>query len=200
METKTCRKCDTAYDITMFQLYGYMCKYCARKVSAKWRSENKLRHCNYSRAWYEAHKEYATARQKEYAKSHPDIRKKCMDNYRSTARGKVCHNISSLMRKSLKNKKGGLSWEALVGYNVYDLINHLESLFTNDMSWDNYGMYWQIDHIIPVTAFNFETPNDIDFKRCWAIDNLQPLPKHDNLSKQGKVSKPFQPSLLVVCN
>jgi hypothetical protein len=49
----------------------------------------------------------------------------------------------------------------------------------------------------PITAFNFNTPEDIDFKRCWALSNLQPLWARDNLSKQNKLIKPFQPSLLL---
>ena len=45
--------------------------------------------------------------------------------------------------------------------------------------------------------FTYETPEDIDFKRCWALKNLQPLEAKENLRKQAKLDKPFQPSLLV---
>lgn len=34
-----------------------------------------------------------------------------------------------------------------------------------------------------------------DFKRCWALRNLQLLPAKDNLRKNAKIGKPFQPSL-----
>jgi len=44
---------------------------------------------------------------------------------------------------------------------------------------------------------NIETAKDIDFKRAWDLKNLQPLWKHDNLSKGAKLDKPFQPSLLI---
>jgi hypothetical protein len=65
----------------------------------------------------------------------------------------------------------------------------------SEMSWDNYGSYWHIDHEIPVKAFNFKTPADIDFKRCWALKNLRPLSAFHNKSKGAKVDRPFQPSL-----
>jgi hypothetical protein len=64
------------------------------------------------------------------------------------------------------------------------------------MSWDNYGK-WHIDHKIPVTAFNFERVDDVDFKRCWSLKNLQPLWALDNIVKGNKVEAPFQPSLSI---
>jgi hypothetical protein len=71
---------------------------------------------------------------------------------------------------------------------------HLEKQFLPGMSWENMGE-WHIDHKIPIAAFNFEKPEDIDFKRCWALKNLQPLWKSENCIKGAKIDKPFQPSL-----
>lgn len=51
-----------------------------------------------------------------------------------------------------------------------------------------------IDHIIPITAFNFDTPDDIDFRKCWALKNLQLLPEKENREKRDKIEGPFQPS------
>ena len=47
------------------------------------------------------------------------------------------------------------------------------SLFLDGMSFDNYGE-WEIDHIIPITAW-------------LAIDNLQPLWKKDNAKKGDEI-------------
>lgn len=47
-----------------------------------------------------------------------------------------------------------------------------------------------------IAVHNFETTEDDDFKRCWALSNLQLLPAFDNLSKGSKIDKPFQPSLI----
>ena len=100
------------------------------------------------------------------------------------------------MRYSLKNRKGGKHWETLVDYTLTELIKNIESKWKHRMTWDNYGMHgWQIDHIIPINAFNFESVNDIDFRKCWALDNLQPLWRTDNIKKGKKLKKDFQPSL-----
>jgi len=56
---------------------------------------------------------------------------------------------------------------------------------------------YHIDHIIPQSAFNYETPKDLDFKKCWALTNLQILSSVENMKKSAKLDKPFQPSLLL---
>jgi len=65
------------------------------------------------------------------------------------------------------------------------------------MSWENYGK-WHIDHIIPISKFNFITSEHLDFKRCWALKNLQPLEAKQNMSKGKKLNNSFQPSLRLV--
>jgi len=50
------------------------------------------------------------------------------------------------------------------------------------MCWDNYGD-WHIDHIIPVSYFDENTPVSV----INALSNLQPLWKLDNLSKGKKL-------------
>jgi len=45
---------------------------------------------------------------------------------------------------------------------------------------------WQIDHIIPISAFNFNKPEDEEFKKCWALENLQPLWRLENQQKYNK--------------
>lgn len=70
----------------------------------------------------------------------------------------------------------------LLGYTLEELMKHLESKFTEGMSWDNYGL-WHVDHIIPMSKFTFTSTDDHEFKLCWCLDNMQPLWQFDNLSK-----------------
>ena len=77
--------------------------------------------------------------------------------------------------------------EELCGYTPKKLREHMESLFREGMSWDNYGRDgWQIDHIRPVSSFNYTTTECEDFKKCWELNNLQPLWAKDNMSKGNK--------------
>jgi hypothetical protein len=71
---------------------------------------------------------------------------------------------------------------ALLGYTIEELMKHLESLFTEGMNWENYGE-WHVDHKKPMAIFKFTSVNDLEFKECWSLSNLQPLWKSENLSK-----------------
>jgi hypothetical protein len=107
--------------------------------------------------------------------------------YRATPKGNIDHRMGNGIRKSLSVGKSGRKWEDLVGYSVDDLKLHLESLFTDGMTWEAFlNGEIHIDHIRPKSSFTYETPDDPEFKECWAIKNLQPLWAIDNLSKGDK--------------
>ena len=77
-------------------------------------------------------------------------------------------------------KKEGKTIDIL-GYSALDLKKHIEALFTDGMSWENYGE-WHIDHIKPVTKFDKnELPSVVN-----ALSNLQPLWANENRSKYNK--------------
>lgn len=107
---------------------------------------------------------------------------------RNNPRVRLDNNMGKSIRKALKNKKRGRYWQNLVDYSLKDLILHLEDRFTDKMNWGNYGSYWHIDHIIPKSWFNYSTSQDQGFKKCWGLDNLQPLEAHKNLAKNNYFS------------
>jgi hypothetical protein len=100
------------------------------------------------------------------------------------------------IHETLNGTKNGKSWQQLVGYTIGDLKKHIENNFTAGMSWDEFNKgNIHIDHIIPLSAFCYNSPQDRDFRKAWSLDNLQPLWKIDNIRKSNHVDKPFQPSL-----
>lgn len=152
------------------------------------------RKSNPSPGWYkkyrEKHKEKISKYRSEYNRNVRKIKRAADPKY------KVNNAVSSAMRNSLKNSKSGRSWESLVGYSAEKLIRHLGKKLQHGMTWENYGSYWHIDHIIPLSALNFEKPEDIDFKRAWALKNLRPLTKVENLSKGSRPLFPVQRSFV----
>jgi len=105
-------------------------------------------------------------------------------------------DISSSIRIMLKGNKQGRHWEDLVGYELNDLIKRLKKTIPKGYTWQDYlDSKLHIDHIIPVSVFNFTKPEHLDFKKCWALKNLQLLPAKENLEKHNKLDKPFQPCL-----
>jgi len=163
------------------------------------------------KAYVEAHKselkEYLEKYSKEWAKTSagkislkkamekwrakdPERVRKMHREYYHKRKLKVEYRIndafSSGIYLALRSKKNGRSWEKLVGFTLTDLMIHLESLFKNGMTWDNYGE-WNIDHIIPKSKFTFSSSDDDQFKQCWSLQNLQPLWASENFSKRDKI-------------
>lgn len=95
-------------------------------------------------------------------------------------KNKLTRSMSKGICQALKENKAERHWEELVNYTFQELKGHLESQFTPEMTWSNYGSYWEIDHIIPQNTFSFKTEKDKDFKICWSLMNLRPLEKIAN--------------------
>lgn len=113
---------------------------------------------------------------------------------RSSPEGRLSRNISELVRTALKGNKAG--WRSSVGWTIEELKAHLEKQFRLGMDWDNYGE-WHLDHIKPRSMFSFTSPHDPEFKECWALSNLQPLWKWENLSKNNTYPCPYHGQMLI---
>jgi hypothetical protein len=85
--------------------------------------------------------------------------------------------------RGIKRDKGLFS---RLDYSLESLIAHLESKFTDGMSWENYGK-WHVDHIKPCALFDMTKPED--FQQCWSLSNLQPLWALDNYKKGVKYAQ-----------
>lgn len=95
---------------------------------------------------------------------------------------RLSNNIRTGIYKSFRTGRGG-RWESRVGYKLDELREHLQSQFTEGMSWSNYGQ-WHIDHIKTIASLNFSSYDDEDFKKCWALSNLRPLWARDNWTRK----------------
>jgi hypothetical protein len=167
---------------------------------AKWKAQNPAKTREMLHQWRTNNPDRIKFLTKRWKLEHPDIWKvshsRAVAKIMATPNGKLHCRISRLVNHCLHGRKGYQKWETLVGYTTEQLKEHLEKQFTEGMTWDNYGE-WHVDHIIPRAAFNFEIPEDIDFKRCWSLKNLRPLWAIENISKGAKLKKPFQPALAI---
>ena len=57
--------------------------------------------------------------------------------------------------------------------------------FDEHMSFDNYGSYWDIDHVLPCSSFDLTDP--IDVETCFHWSNLAPLEHIANIKKGSKI-------------
>lgn len=72
----------------------------------------------------------------------------------------------------------------------------MERNFKPGMNWDRFMRgEIHIDHAVPLAKFNFSCPEDIEFKRCWALENLMPEWASVNESKNCRILVPTQIAL-----
>jgi len=163
------------------------CKECcenARKVYYK-------KHKAYYKEYRDSpqYKKYQQGYRMEHRGEHSEEQRSYFRNYWRRRRLNPMYNLDSNMGHSisicLKGKKAGRTWEKLVHYTKEDLMKHLENQFDDKMSWDNYGSYWWVDHIKPRSLFKYKVPEDEEFQKCWALENLQPLEKIANMKKSN---------------
>tara|TARA_Y100000310_G_scaffold288716_1_gene314627 strand:- start:452 stop:1825 length:1374 start_codon:yes stop_codon:yes gene_type:complete len=99
---------------------------------------------------------------------------------------KMKHHVSVLVYHAIVlrggKSKGGVTF-ANLPYTPAELKQHIEDQFDKHMSWDNYGDYWHVDHIIPQAALVYDSFVHPNFKKCWALSNLRPLTREENASK-----------------
>jgi len=115
----------------------------------------------------------------------------CQKRYKKRPTKKNIHRKiqKALMRRMYcaikqQHSKKYQDTKTLTGCSVEYLKQHLESQFTEGMSWDNYGKF-HIDHILPCASFDLSKPSEQ--KKCFHYTNLQPLWAADNLSKGAKL-------------
>lgn len=148
-------------------------QYAANKE--KCAEKNRLRYLKFKEIDKKTRNDY----QREYVKN----RKKADPLYR------VRYNLRNRLKKFFKStgRKKRTKSSELLGCTLEGLRTYLESKFDSNMSWENYGKYWHVDHIIPLTAAQTEA----EMNALFHYTNLQPLEAIANI-KKGGVRRPRQ--------
>jgi len=140
----------------------------------EYRENNQEKRYEYGKMWREVNSEKIKIDKIEYNKKNRGKINKRNNNNRKKYEKENPHVViwRSTLRsvlKRLNQTKNGKTHDILK-YTPQDLKTHLESLFTDGMSWENYGD-WHVDHIKSVSSFDEQTSPHI----VNALSNLQPL-------------------------
>lgn len=178
---KFCQKCGLEKSLSEFYKdgqYGY-CKNCS-KIYYK---ENKDRLTDYFNVYNksDAHKKAVRKYRVEHKEQELQSQR---TRYQNNLDMRINRSISGGIWSCIKQNKANQHWEDIVDFTFEQLKEHLESQFTPEMNWNNYGKYgWHIDHIIPKRSLPYTSPDDLNFKICWHLNNLRPLWYLENLSR-----------------
>lgn len=122
-------------------------------------------------------------------------------NYRRKYRKDPCkrikHNLSvrmAILVRGIANGRKFRKSTEMLGCTEGELKAHLERMFTKRMRWDNYGSYWHVDHIVPISYFNLL--DEQDMMRGCHYTNLRPLKAIENMIRGNRVGM-VQPSLAI---
>lgn len=210
-----CNKCKGAKDASDF--YGdksrksgisRWCKVCMKVQNTKWKSENTSRVSEYNIRYRKSNATTIRQVQKLYRQVNRDsiqesdmryridnrdkVRKWRRKYYYSVVRNSPEKRLLNYYRNSLRKhliRKLQKSSKDFIGCTTEDLRHYIESQWSENMSWDNYGKAWHIDHIIPCARFDLT--NEQEVTACFHYTNLQPLGASDNMSKQDKLPADF---------
>lgn len=164
------------------------------KYRKEWGEKNKEKYQQVKRKYYQDNKCKIADRQREYVEENRDkvreyhrnyMREYVKDRSDRDPQYKLIKLMRSRLYKALKRCQKSATTMELVGCSSFELKSHIESLFLDGMSWENYGE-WHVDHIKPCSSFDFMDPSQQ--YECFNYKNLQPLWANDNLRKSDKLA------------
>lgn len=158
------------------QYYRGECKDCNRKMQqSDQTSQEKYRNSEHGRAVKAAYK-----RTRKYREQQTEYE---VNRYHTDPMFAVKKNIRGRLQKCLKKKYWlkRSKFAEYIGCTQNELKVHLESKFTEGMSWNNYGK-WHIDHIQCMDSAKTEE----EMLKLCHYTNLQPLWALDNIKKSNK--------------
>lgn len=202
---KNCFKCQLTKSIKDFyyrkdrNIYRKECKSCHIEQKRLYYKENKDKVKASVKRYYQKNRQQVLDYMSVYSKTDKERTRKrlYMNEYekRRKTYDKQYHlsvNLRKRLYVALKKQYKTTSAVNDLGCSLNYLKKHLESKFTDKMNWENYGSYWHIDHIKPLSSFDLT--NEIQAKMACHYTNLQPLEARENIIKSNKVDEGW-PSL-----
>jgi 5-methylcytosine-specific restriction endonuclease McrA len=180
---KICKKCQEEKELDQFckrkdikdGLHRY-CKLCMNGKFKEYYRDNKEEHNIRSNKWIQENKEYHKKLVNEHYHNNKDYYRQWNQNKMEIdPLFRLRHAINALINFHLKEGKSQSSIDYL-GCTIQEYKEYIEPMFTPEMNWNNYGSYWEIDHIHPLSKGG-----------SFHYTNTQPLIISVNRTKSNKI-------------
>lgn len=185
MGMKICTKCKVEKILTEFppnRKYISWCKQCIKNKATEYQKANPNKDYTSQRKWNKRKRDEGYFKQyaqggywNEYQK-----RRRAEDPFYS-----LYINLRSRISNLLTGKTRSQRTQQIIGLPVGEFKAYLESLWSEGMSWDNYGYgdgKWVLDHKQPVSSATSED----EIITLNHYTNLQPMWFMDNLIKRDR--------------
>jgi hypothetical protein len=191
---KKCCKCKQEKDKSMFAKnkkskdgLQSRCKKCDSEATKPFREknpqyfknhyqENKERHLLLHQNWNNNNREYSNQYQREYRKNNIEKARTqnniwVKDKYKNDTEYRLKHIVRSRILSGLNGKKDSSVY--YLGCSINEYKTYLEQYFKPEMTWDNHGIIWEIDHIKAISTFDLTLEDEI--LKAFHYTNTQPL-------------------------
>ena len=101
--------------------------------------------------------------------------------YQNDKNFKLRVNIRTRIYSALKNNQKSGKTLDLLGCTIVFFKSHIESQFLPEMTWENHGKVWEIDHI--KECCNFDLTTEVEQKKCFHYSNQRPLFKTTSIAE-----------------
>jgi hypothetical protein len=197
MELKKCSDCQSLYDITHYRcqkrnskkkgnhIYvSAKCKTCEKQKNRESHNKASIKYCNNNKEYYVNYRQSNKETLRDYRELYKDRANLIRRERRQTdPEYRIMCNLRCRVRKMLVSKS--MKTIDLLGCTIQEFKKWIEWQFDSEMNWNNYGIYWNIDHVVPCASFLLEDINEQML--CFNWKNCRPLNKYENEKKNDKI-------------
>jgi hypothetical protein len=179
---KVCKDCQKTLPVADFRHNRRTCHDCEKKYGREYRQseEGKTK----SKTWTENNRERMTELQANWFQDNKAyVRDKNRERTKTDARYKFIVNQRRRISLALGHKqKKTIEY---LGCNSDEFFQWMSCQLDGELTLENHGEKWHIDHVIPISNFNLEKEDEVSLALNWR--NTMPLPTHENLKKNNKI-------------
>ena len=170
---KKCSKCKTISsksnfhkDITKNDGYRPSCKFCCQKYY--YGNQNRI--LNNQKIYNKNNRSKINTYERLKRKNDPNFNLFC----------NIRHGTKYAFKSQTIEKKNDL-----IGCSNYFFRKWIIHQFYGDMSLENYGKFWSLDHCLPLSKINLSNENELNKYTNWV--NIRPMYIRDNIIKSDKI-------------
>lgn len=179
MPDKHCIDCSNLKKATAFRAQTNICIECEKQRLYAWRKDNPDKFKEHT-ARYRAKPDYREKENKlKRFRYHNDINEKNSRLYRKKVRQHIYdHKAGETLSDQIDD---------LIGCSPKFFIEWLIKNMYPDMTFDNYGIIWNLDHVTPCNYYDLSNPDEIN--KCFHWSNTIPTLSVENQSKFNKLDR-----------
>lgn len=191
MNNSICTRCKGDKEINGYVKKRTICRICARLECKLYKQRNKEKISAYNKTYKQNNASEISEYNKQYNKNNRETIQKRHTKYLANKRKtdpkyKMSVCLRNRMNKLINGQQKNSTLN-MIGCNYDFFMKWMKYQFKDDMTFDNHGDVWHIDHVLPCNKFDLT--KEVDRERCFNWANMQPMYATQNMTKKDKITK-----------